>query len=59
VNELAGKKLKRFSISYVKQCKEGDTLSFYLKELDEFGLYCIQGYNHLRELVVQASVTFE
>lgn len=59
VNELANKKLKRFSISYVKQCKEGDTLSFYLKESEELGLYYIQGYNHLQELVVQASVTFE
>ena len=59
VNELAKKKLKRFSISYVKQCKEGDTLHFYLKAAEDKGLYYIQGYNHLEELVVQSSILFE
>ena len=59
VDELANKKLKRFALSYVKQCKEGDALRFYLKEGDLLGLYYIQGYNHLQELVVQASILFE
>ena len=59
VNELADKKLKKFSISYIKQCKEGDVLRFYLKATDILGEYLVQGYNQINELVVQSRILFE
>lgn len=59
ISELTDKKLKKFSMSYIKQCKEGDVLSFYLKESEEQGQYYVQGYNQLGELVIQASILFE
>ncbi len=59
VAELAKKKLKRFAISYVKQCKEGDTLRFYRQEAHEKGVYYVQGMNDKEELVVQSQITFE
>lgn len=58
IEELAIKRLKTFAISYVKQCREGDDLSFYLKELGD-GVYFTQGFNQNREIVVQARITFE
>ncbi len=56
VEELSEKQLKKFSISYVKQCKEGETLSFYRKEID--GEYLIQGFNERGDRVVQAKIVF-
>ena len=58
VAELSGRKLKRFAISYVRQCKEGDTLRFYLKR-GEDGCYLAHGFNDKNELVVQSQITFE
>ena len=58
VSELAEKKLKGFSISYVKQCKEGETLKFYRKK-GENGEYFVQGVNESSEIVVQSKITFE
>ncbi|MBQ8319540.1 MAG: hypothetical protein IJX81_01550 [Clostridia bacterium] len=57
IAELAEKKLRRFSISYVKQCHEGDTLRFYRKEMEEG--YLVQGVNEENEIVVQAEICFE
>ncbi|MBO5412002.1 MAG: hypothetical protein J6A38_02825 [Clostridia bacterium] len=57
VAELSKKKLEKFSISYVKQCKEGETLSFYRKQTGG-GEYCTQGFNERGELVVQANLLF-
>ena len=57
VAELAEKKLSRFSISYIKQCKEGETLRFYRKE-DTDGSYLTQGINEMGEIVVQARIAF-
>lgn len=58
IAELAEKKLKGFSISYIKQCKEGETLRFYRKE-GENGEYFVQGFNESDEVVVQSKMTFE
>ncbi len=59
IAELAQKKLKRFSISYIKQCKEGDTIRFYRKQTDESGVYLVQGFNDKDEMVVQAQIIFQ
>ncbi|MBQ8308986.1 MAG: hypothetical protein IJX96_04040 [Clostridia bacterium] len=58
IAELAEKKLKRFSISYVKQCHEGDTLRFYRKR-EQDGSYLAHGFNENGEIVVQSQITFE
>ena len=57
VAELSDKKLKKFSITYVKQCKEGETLSFYRKQ-QENGSYLAHGFNEKGELVVQSLIEF-
>lgn len=57
VAELAEKRLQRFQISYIKQCKEGETLRFYLRQTEN-GEYLSQGVNDRGELVVQAQMTF-
>ena len=58
VQELSNRKLKKFMISYIKQCKEGETLRFY-RQNGEDGGYLIQGINDKDEIVVQASIFFE
>ena len=58
VKELAAKKLKKFTISYIKQCKEGETIGFYRQNLGN-GEYLTQGFNELGELVTQAQIYFE
>ncbi len=58
VEELKEMAVKRFSISYAKQCKEGDILRFYRKKEDEKN-YLMLGVNEADEIVVQASVLFE
>ena len=58
VAELATRKLKTFSIAYVKQCKEGGFLRFYRKQ-GEDEAYLVQGVNQAEEIVVQARVAFE
>lgn len=55
--ELTTKKVKRFLISYVKQCREGETLRFYRKKTDEGWL--VQGFNGADETVVQSWIVFE
>ncbi len=58
VEELSKKRLKKFSISYIKQCKEGERLSFYRKDGND-GVYDIQGVNDKGERVMQARIVFE
>ena len=58
VAELAERRLKQFSISYLKQCKEGENLKFYRKE-QEVGCYLVHGFNELGEIVVQSLIVFE
>ena len=57
VEELANKKLKKFSITYVKQCKEGETLYFYRKAQED-GSYLAHGFNEKGELVTQSLIEF-
>ena len=58
IEELSKRRVKRFSISYVKQCKEGETLCFYRKQSED-GCYLTQGVNEKNEIVVQAMIGFE
>ncbi len=57
IEELSQRSLKRFLISYVRQCKEGETLSFY-RRLQDDGSYLVQGFNERDEIVTQAHVVF-
>jgi acyl-ACP thioesterase len=58
IAELSAKKLKKFSITYARQCKEGDRLSFYRKQTEDGG-YLVQGFNAQGETVVQSAIYFE
>ena len=57
VEELSTRFLKAFRITYVKQCKEGEKLCFYRKQVEN-DVYLTQGFNEAGELVVQAQITF-
>jgi acyl-ACP thioesterase len=56
VEELSEKKVEEFVVAYVKQCREGDTLSFYRKDEGKDSLVC--GYNQKGELVVRTKIIF-
>jgi acyl-ACP thioesterase len=58
VAELKDKQLKEFSISYIKQCKEGETLRFYRKHAEDGG-WLAHGFNEAGEVVVQSHILFE
>ena len=58
LSELADKWVKRFEITYVKQCKEGQTLRFYRLERGAEE-YLLQGVNERGETVTQARIIFE
>ncbi len=57
LEELRGNALAYFAISYVKQCHEGDVLSFYRKATSG-KTYLVQGINQKGETVVQAEIRF-
>ncbi len=57
VEELATSKLTKFSITFVKQCKEGDSLRFYRKKVED-GSYLVEGINGENAIVVQAHIYF-
>lgn len=59
IEQLQTWKLKRFTISYVRQCKEGERLDFYLKKGEIDGEYFAQGFNENGETVTQARILFE
>ena len=56
VAELADKYVTTNTIAYVKQCKEGETLSFYRKDEADFSV--IGGFNEDVENVVRAEFSF-
>ncbi len=58
VAELANAKLKKFAISYIAQCREGERISFYRKRQED-GSYLTQGFNEQGERVVQATIVLE
>ena len=58
VAELANKGLKKFLISYIKQCKEGEVLRFYRRSAEN-GEFFVQGLNEKEEIVMQALIGFE
>ena len=58
IAELSRVFLKSFSISYIKQAKEGDVLCFYRKKTED-GRYAVQGMKDGKELIVQAWIGFE
>lgn len=58
LQELSAGSLKKFMISYVKQCKEGETLRFYRKKAADGG-WLTQGVNEQDEIVTQAYILFE
>jgi acyl-ACP thioesterase len=58
VAELSERRVKKFSISYLKQCREDETLSFYRKKTEDNG-YLAHGFNEAGELVVQSLIYFE
>ena len=57
VAELAQYALKSLSISYVRQCREGEFLRFYRKETEK-GVFLVQGVNEKEEIVVQSRIIF-
>jgi len=58
LSELSSLKLKRFQISYLKQCYEGDELRFYRKETSDRE-YTVLGVNQKEDTVVVARFNFE
>ncbi len=58
VAELSNKWVKRFSISYLKECKEGETIDFYRRQTAE-NVFLAQGVNQNGALVVAAEITLE
>ena len=57
VSELSKRSLKRFTISYQRQCFEGEILRFYRQEIED-NVYLVCGYNEKDETVVQAEIVF-
>lgn len=57
VDELSSLTVKEFGISYAKQCKENQKLSFYRKDTEEKSLVC--GVNEQNEVVVRAEIVFQ
>lgn len=58
MDELNEQRLKKFQISYCKQCREGDELRFYRRKEDN-GDYVVQGVNQADERVVLCRLSFE
>ena len=58
LEELKSSALRSFAISYVKQCYEGDALSFYRMEVEP-GRFLVQGHNQHGEIVIQAEICFQ
>jgi acyl-ACP thioesterase len=58
IDELQERAITKFSIAYIKQCREGETLSFYRKKITG-NEYVLQGFNEQGEKVVQAQVVFD
>ena len=57
LEELSTMRLKRFSISYHKQCFEGDELRLYRKSIAK-NSFLIQDYKYNEELVISCQLDF-
>ena len=57
IEELSTLQLKRFQISYARQCRENDVLSFYRKKTAE-NEFTVLGINQNQEIVVTSKFTF-
>ena len=57
LEELKKMRLKKLSLTYAKQCYEGDTLRLYRTQLPD-GSFLVQSVNQMGETVVQAQLTF-
>lgn len=57
LSELAERRLKRFSLNFVRQCREGDELRFYRKQLSASS-FLVQGINQAVETVVLSEIEF-
>ena len=57
VEELSSRRLTFFSLAYVKQCKEGETLRFFRKDEADRSLIC--GFNERGENVTRAEFRFD
>ena len=57
IAELSKRNLESFSISYVRQCFEGETLRFYKKALNG-DVFLVQGVNESEQVVVQSEIRF-
>lgn len=58
VEELKNQSLDSFSVNYIKQAHEGDSLAFYRIKNDERN-YSVYGFNQQEELVVSGNVIFK
>ncbi len=58
IEELSSLHLKRFQISYAKQCRENDKLMFYRKRTSD-NEFTVVGFNQNQETVVASKFTFE
>lgn len=58
VEELSQRRVRSFSISYLRQCREGEVLRFYRKRAEEGG-YLVHGFNEPGEAVVRSYIEFE
>ena len=58
LEELKNRAIVRFSIAYIKQCREGEILSFYRKQIAK-NEFVVQGFNERDEKVVQAQIVFD
>ena len=56
VGELSSRKLEEFSLGYIRQCREGDSLRFARSQTEE-GDFQIEGFNG-GEVAVQAEIRF-
>ena len=57
LEELKTLSLRYFAISYVKQCYEGDVLTFYRHSIGDKE-YLVQGVNQRGETVIQSEIRF-
>ena len=57
VEELRARKLREFSLAYLRQCHEGDNLRFVRKQTEE-GVFRVAGFNGAGETVIQSEILF-
>ena len=55
--QLREKRIKKLSLTYAKQCYEGETLRFYKTKLADSS-FIVQGLNQANERVIQVQIVF-